>query len=150
MLNNLKPTKGSRQKRHRVGRGVGSGWGETAGKGFKGQLARSGGGPRPGFEGGQLPLFQRIPKRGFHNVNRKEYAIVNLGTINDLFKDGDIVTPEVLLETGVLSKLLSGVKVLASGDFNKKLTVKAHKFSKQAQEKLRAAKSTFEEIKNVA
>ncbi|MGQ0416595.1 50S ribosomal protein L15, partial [Bacillus sp. HC-TM] len=127
-LHELKPAEGSRKVRNRVGRGIGSGNGKTAGKGHKGQNARSGGGVRLGFEGGQTPLFRRLPKRGFTNINRKEFAIVNLSTLNR-FEDGTEVTPELLLETGVISKLNDGVKVLASGAVEKKLTVKAHKFS---------------------
>jgi len=146
MLSNLKPTKGSRHTRHRVGRGPGSGWGETSGKGFNGQLARSGGGPRPGFEGGQIPFFQRLPKRGFSNVNRKEYAIVNLDDIDKVFFDGDVVTPQALLDKGVLSKLYNGVKVLANGELTKKLVIKANKFSASASAKIQASGSTFEVI----
>ena len=102
-LHELKPAEGSRQERKRKGRGIGSGNGKTAGKGHKGQNARSGGGVRPGFEGGQTPLFQRLPKRGFTNINRKEFAIVNLETLNR-FEEGTEVTPELLIETGVVSK----------------------------------------------
>ncbi len=137
-LHELKPAEGSRKVRNRVGRGIGSGNGKTAGKGHKGQNARSGGGVRLGFEGGQTPLFRRLPKRGFTNINRKEFAIVNLSTLNR-FEDGTEVTPELLLETGVISKLNDGVKVLASGAVEKKLTVKAHKFSSSAKERIEAA-----------
>ena len=137
-LHELKPAEGSRKVRNRVGRGIGSGNGKTAGKGHKGQNARSGGGVRLGFEGGQTPLFRRLPKRGFTNINRKEFAIVNLSTLNR-FEDGTEVTPELLLETGVISKLNDGVKVLASGAVEKKLTVKAHKFSSSAKEAIEAA-----------
>ena len=136
-LHELKPAEGSRKVRNRVGRGIGSGNGKTAGKGHKGQNARSGGGVRLGFEGGQTPLFRRLPKRGFTNINRKEFAIVNLSTLNR-FEDGTEVTPELLLETGVISKLNDGVKVLASGAVEKKLTVKAHKFSSSAKEAIEA------------
>src|SRR5690554_6300920 len=111
MLNQLKPVEGARKERKRLGRGNGSGTGKTAGKGHKGQKARSGKKLRPGFEGGQIPLFQRIPKRGFNNVSRKDYTIVNLEQLN-LFEDGSLVTPEILLENGVISKVLSGVKIL--------------------------------------
>ncbi|WP_070121490.1 50S ribosomal protein L15 [Bacillus marinisedimentorum] len=144
-LHELKPAKGSRKERNRVGRGMGSGNGKTSGKGHKGQNARSGGGVRPGFEGGQMPLFQRLPKRGFTNINRKEYAIVNLETLNR-FEEGTEVTPELLLETGVISKLQSGVKILGSGKLEKKLTVKAHKFSASAKEAVEAAGGTTEVI----
>ncbi|AAP07231.1 TPA: 50S ribosomal protein L15 [Bacillus thuringiensis] len=144
-LHELKPAEGSRKVRNRVGRGIGSGNGKTAGKGHKGQNARSGGGVRLGFEGGQTPLFRRLPKRGFTNINRKEFAIVNLSTLNR-FEDGTEVTPELLLETGVISKLNDGVKVLASGAVEKKLTVKAHKFSSSAKEAIEAAGGSVEVI----
>ncbi|MGQ0514263.1 50S ribosomal protein L15, partial [Bacillus sp. D-CC] len=139
------PAEGSRKVRNRVGRGIGSGNGKTAGKGHKGQNARSGGGVRLGFEGGQTPLFRRLPKRGFTNINRKEFAIVNLSTLNR-FEDGTEVTPELLLETGVISKLNDGVKILASGAVEKKLTVKAHKFSSSAKEAIEAAGGSVEVI----
>jgi large subunit ribosomal protein L15 len=144
-LHELKPAEGSRKTRNRVGRGTGSGNGKTAGKGHKGQNARSGGGVRPGFEGGQTPLFQRLPKRGFTNISRKDFAIVNLETLNR-FEDGTEVTPELLLETGVISKLNSGVKVLAKGAVEKKLTVRAHKFSTAAKEAIEAAGGKAEVI----
>ncbi|MEH7645556.1 50S ribosomal protein L15 [Bacillus toyonensis] len=144
-LHELKPAEGSRKVRNRVGRGIGSGNGKTAGKGHKGQNARSGGGVRLGFEGGQTPLFRRLPKRGFTNINRKEFTIVNLSTLNR-FEDGTEVTPELLLETGVISKLNDGVKILASGVVEKKLTVKAHKFSSSAKEAIEAAGGSVEVI----
>ncbi|QDQ04042.1 50S ribosomal protein L15 [Bacillus sp. BD59S] len=144
-LHELKPAEGSRKVRNRVGRGIGSGNGKTAGKGHKGQNARSGGGVRLGFEGGQTPLFRRLPKRGFTNINRKEFAIVNLSTLNR-FEDGTEVTPELLLETGVISKLNDGVKILASGAVEKKLTVKAHKFSSSAKEAIEAVGGSVEVI----
>jgi large subunit ribosomal protein L15 len=145
MLNELKPVDGARKARKRVGRGTASGQGKTAGKGTKGQKARSGGGTRPGFEGGQLPLFQRIPKRGFNNVNRKEYAVVNLDDLN-LFEAGEVITPEVLLSRNVLKKTLDGVKVLANGQLEKAVTVKAHKFSKAAEQAITQAGGTIEVI----
>jgi large subunit ribosomal protein L15 len=145
MLNELRPVEGARKSRKRLGRGPGSGTGKTAGKGSKGQLARSGGAPRPGFEGGQLPFFQRIPKRGFKNVNRKEYAVINLSDLNQ-FKDGDVVTPEVLIQYRLVNKIKSGVKVLANGTLEKKLTVKANLFSKAAQEAIEKAGGTVEVI----
>ena len=145
MLNQLKPVAGARHARKRLGRGPGSGTGKTAGKGDKGQNARSGGGVRPGFEGGQLPLFQSIPKRGFNNINRKEYAVVNLKDLND-FEAGEVVTPEALLGRNVIKKTLSGVKVLANGSLEKALTVKAHKFSKAAEEAILKAGGTVEVI----
>ncbi|HHX76539.1 MAG TPA: 50S ribosomal protein L15 [Acholeplasmataceae bacterium] len=145
LLSNLKPVPGARKNRKRLGRGPGSGTGKTSGKGHKGQLARSGGNNRPGFEGGQIPFFQRIPKRGFNNYTRKEYAIVNTKELN-LFEDGTVVTPELLLKTKLISKVLSGVKVLADGQLEKKLTVKANKFSNSAKEAIEAAGGTVEVI----
>ena len=137
-LHELQPVEGSRKERNRVGRGIGSGNGKTSGRGQKGQKARSGGGVRPGFEGGQNPLFRRIPKRGFNNVNRKEFAVVNLDDLNK-FEDGTVVSPALLLETKVIKKGLSGVKVLANGKLEKKLTVQAHKFSSSAKDAIEAA-----------
>ena len=144
-LHELKPAEGSRKVRNRVGRGIGSGNGKTAGKGHKGQNARSGGGVRPGFEGGQNPLFRRIPKRGFTNINRKEYAIVNLEALNR-FEDGAEVTAALLLETGIVSNEKAGIKVLGHGTLSKKLTVKAHKFSASAKEAIENAGGTTEVI----
>lgn len=144
-LHELKPAEGSRKERNRVGRGIGSGNGKTAGRGHKGQNARSGGGVRLGFEGGQTPLFQRLPKRGFTNIHRKEFAIVNLDTLNR-FEDGTEVTPELLIETGVVSKEKAGIKILAKGKVEKKLTVKAHKFSSAAKEAIEAAGGKTEVI----
>ena len=144
-LHELKPAEGSRHERKRKGRGIGTGNGKTAGKGHKGQNARSGGGVRPGFEGGQTPLARRLPKRGFTNVNRKEYAVVNLDALNR-FEDGTEVTPELMIETGLVKKELAGIKILASGTLEKKLTVKAHKFSSAAQEAIQAAGGQTEVI----
>ena len=144
-LHELKPAEGSRKERKRLGRGIGSGQGKTAGKGHKGQNARSGGGVRLGFEGGQTPLFRRLPKRGFTNVSRKEYAVVNLDALNR-FEDGTEVTPELLIETGVVSNEKAGIKILAKGNVEKKLTVKAHKFSSAAKEAIEAAGGTTEVI----
>ena len=144
-LHELKPAEGSRKVRNRVGRGIGSGNGKTAGKGHKGQNARSGGGVRPGFEGGQNPLFRRLPKRGFTNINRKEYAIVNLDALNR-FEDGAEVTAALLLETGIVSNEKAGIKVLGHGTLSKKLTVKAHKFSASAKEAIENAGGTIEVI----
>lgn len=144
-LHELKPAEGSRKERNRVGRGIGSGNGKTAGKGHKGQNARSGGGVRLGFEGGQTPLFRRLPKRGFTNINRKEYAVVNLDTLNR-FEDGAEITPELLIETGVVSNEKSGIKILAKGNIERKLTVKAHKFSSAAKEAIEAAGGKTEVI----
>ena len=144
-LHELKPAEGSRKVRNRVGRGIGSGNGKTAGKGHKAQNARSGGGVRPGFEGGQNPLFRRLPKRGFTNINRKEYAIVNLEALNR-FEDGAEVTVALLLETGIVSNEKAGIKVLGHGTLSKKLTVKAHKFSASAKEAIENAGGTSEVI----
>ncbi|MFA5719858.1 MAG: 50S ribosomal protein L15 [Acholeplasmataceae bacterium] len=145
MLHELKPNEGARKSRKRVGRGMGSGHGKTSGKGHKGQKARSGNQPRPGFEGGQIPFFQRIPKRGFKNVNHIEYATINLKDLN-VFEDDDVVTPEVLLEKRIIRKLNSGLKVLAYGTLEKKLTVRAHAFSKNALDAINQAGGTAEVI----
>lgn len=144
-LHELKSNEGSRKTRKRVGRGMASGHGKTSGRGHKGQNARTGGGVRLGFEGGQTPLFQRLPKRGFTNVGRKEYAIINLDALNQFDENTD-VTPELLVEEGVVSKLKSGVKVLANGKLEKKLNVKAHKFSNAAKEAIEAAGGKTEVI----
>jgi len=144
-LHELQPAEGSRQERKRLGRGIGSGQGKTAGKGHKGQNARSGGGVRPGFEGGQTPLMRRLPKRGFTNVSRKEYAVVNLDALNR-FEEGTEVTPELLIETGVVSNEKAGIKILAKGNVEKKLTVKANKFSSAAKEAIEAAGGIIEVI----
>ncbi|MGK4016142.1 50S ribosomal protein L15 [Ligilactobacillus salivarius] len=130
-LHELKPAEGSRQVRNRVGRGTSSGNGKTAGRGQKGQKAR--GKVRLGFEGGQMPLFRRMPKRGFKNINRKEYTIVNLETLNK-FEDGAEVTPALLVESGIIKDEKDGIKVLGNGTLNKQLTVKASKFSASAKE----------------
>ena len=143
-LHELKPSQ-TRKSRNRVGRGVSSGNGKTSGRGHGGQNSRSGGGTRPGFEGGQMPLFQRLPKRGFTNINRKEYAVINLSALNT-FEEGTEVTPELLLETGLVSKLKAGIKVLGNGSIEKKLTVKAHKFSASAKEAIEAAGGQTEVI----
>ncbi|WP_418526466.1 50S ribosomal protein L15 [Ligilactobacillus animalis] len=135
-LYELKPAEGSRQVRNRVGRGTSSGNGKTAGRGQKGQKARSK--VRLGFEGGQMPLFRRMPKRGFNNINRKEYAIVNLETLNK-FEDGAEVTPALMVEAGIVKNEKDGVKVLGNGELNKKLTVKANKFSASAKAAIEAA-----------
>lgn len=144
-LHELKPAEGSRKVPNRVGRGIGSGNGKTAGKGHKGQNARSGGGVRLGFEGGQTPLFRRLPKRGFTNINRKEFAIVNLDKLAG-FEAGTVVTPELLLETGVISKLNAGVKILGNGKLDVALTVKANKFSSTAKAAIEAAGGSTEVI----
>ena len=137
-LNELRPAEGSTKASFRVGRGPGSGNGKTAGKGHKGQNARSGGGVRPGFEGGQLPLYRKLPKRGFNNFRfGKQYAIVNVQSLNK-FEDGEVVDSAALLAKGVISVALDGVKILGEGELTKKLTVKAAVFSASAKEKIEA------------
>lgn len=147
-LNDLRPNAGGGSKpRKRLGRGPGSGLGKTSGKGHKGQNARSGGGVRPGFEGGQMPLFRRIPKRGFTNIFSKEYATINIEELNR-FADGTVVTPELLFSEGIVKKgkAKDGVKILGDGELSSKLTVKAQKFSKSAAEKIEAAGGKVEVI----
>ena len=144
-LHELAPAPGSRQTRKRIGRGIGSGTGKTAGKGHKGQNARSGGGVRLGFEGGQNPLYRRLPKRGFNNISRKEYAIVNIEELNK-FAAGTEVTPELLMESGIVKAPKSGIKVLGNGEITVKLTVKANKFSQSAVDKITAAGGQTEVI----
>jgi len=144
-LHNLKPSPGSKKNRKRIGRGSGSGQGTTAGRGMNGQNSRSGGGTKPGFEGGQMPLYRRLPKRGFTNIFQKEFAIVNLESLNK-FDDNEEVTVELLLENKIIRKKLDGVKILGEGELNKKLTVKAHKFSKTAKEKIEAVGGKAEVI----
>jgi large subunit ribosomal protein L15 len=136
-LHDLKRPKGAVKNRKRVGRGAGSGWGKTAGRGQKGQNSRSGGGVRPGFEGGQMPLHRRIPKVGFHNPFRKDYAYVNVSDLNR-FEDGTDVTPALLVEQGLIKKLKDGVKVLGKGELERKLVVSAHKVSQGARQKIEA------------
>ena len=144
-LHTMYPNEGARHSRKRVGRGTGSGHGKTACKGHKGQNARSGGGVRPGFEGGQTPLFKRLPKRGFTNVNHKEYAVVNVEDLN-VFENGAVVTIENLQEKGLVKKVYDGVKVLGNGKLDKNLTVKANKFSKTAEAAITSAGGTIEVI----
>jgi large subunit ribosomal protein L15 len=144
-LHNLKPNAGSTHSKKRVGRGTGSGTGKTAGTGHKGQNSRSGGGTRPGFEGGQTPFFKRLKKRGFTNFTRKEYSTVNIMELNR-YAEGTVVTPEILLEDRLITKLLSGLKILGDGSLDVKLTVKAHKFTKSALEKIEAAGGSVEVI----
>ena len=135
-LNNLKPAKGSTRPRKRVGRGPGSGLGKTSGRGEKGQKSRSGFSHKDGFEGGQMPLHRRVPKRGFTNARfKKEFAEVNVGRL-EAFDAGTIVTPEILLKHGMIKKVGDGVKVLGDGELTKALTVRAHKFSARAQERI--------------
>ena len=144
-LHELKPAAGSVKAPLRKGRGPGSGLGKTAGRGHKGQKARSGGGVRPGFEGGQMPLIRRLPKRGFTNIFAKEYALVNLKDL-EAFEEGTLVTPELLKQAGLVKKVKDGIKVLGDGELTKKLTVQAHKFSKSAKEKIEASGGKAEVI----
>lgn len=144
-LHELQYEEGSRKVRKRVGRGPASGTGKTAGRGTKGQNSRSGGGVRLGFEGGQTPLFRRLPKRGFTNIFRKEYGIVNIEALN-VFENGTVVTPELLIEKRIVRKLESGIKVLGHGTLSKKLTVRAHKVSSSAKAAIEAAGGTVEAV----
>ncbi len=144
-LDELQPAEGSRFTRKRVGRGIGSGTGKTSGKGHKGQNARSGGGVRPGFEGGQMPIYRRLPKRGFTNIFAKQYVTINVSEL-ERFEDGTEVTQELLKETGVVSKTLDGIKVLGRGELTKKLTVKVAKFTTSAAEKIEKAGGKAEVI----
>ena len=144
-LHELQPVEGARHSRKRVGRGTGSGHGKTACRGHKGQNARSGGGVRPAFEGGQTPLFKRLPKRGFTNVNHKEFAIVNVEDLN-VFENETVVTIENLQEKGLVKKVYDGVKVLGNGKLEKNLTVKANKFSKTAEAAITSAGGKIEVI----
>ncbi len=145
-LHDLRPAPGAIKKPKRVGRGPGSGHGKTSCRGQKGQRSRSGGGVAPWFEGGQTPIHRRLPKRGFKCPNRKEYAIVNLESLEIKFQAGDVVTPEALKEVGLVKRMGHGVKILARGELTKPLTVKAHLFSRQAAEKIEAAGGKVEVI----
>ena len=145
-LNNLRPPAGMKHPKKRIGRGQGSGNGKTAGRGHKGAKSRSGFHYKRGFEGGQMPLHRRVPKRGFHNPFRVEYEVVNLDVLAARFDDGTVVTPELLEQAGLIGGARRPVKVLARGDIGKKLTVKAHKFSGKASEKLAAAGGVAEVI----
>lgn len=145
-LHELKKNDGATSSRKRLGRGPGSGLGKTSGKGHKGQKARSGAKISPVFEGGQLPLYRRLPHRGFNNSNfRVEYAVINVSDLN-VFKDGEVVTPELLKEKGIIKKQLAGIKVLGNGKLDKKLTVRAHRFSSSAIAKLEESGSKIEVI----
>ena len=145
MLNELKPVEGARQSKKRLGRGTGSGLGKTAGKGHKGQNARSGGGVRPGFEGGQMPIYRRLPKRGFTNIFAKEYVAVNVEALNKL-ENGSEVTAEILKANGIISKVCDGIVILGRGEIDKALTVKAKRFSKTAEQKIVAAGGKVEVV----
>lgn len=145
-LHELEKNIGAKHSKKRVGRGSGSGLGKTSGRGQKGQKARSGGSINPVFEGGQLPLYRRLPKRGFSNYPfKKEYAVINLSDLN-IFEDGTVVTPALLKEKGIVKKQLSGIKVLGEGQLDKKITVQAHKFSKSALDKINESGSKAEVI----
>jgi large subunit ribosomal protein L15 len=144
-LHDLKPAEGSTRNRKRLGRGPGSGTGKTAGRGHKGQKSRSGYSRKRGFEGGQMPLVRRVPKRGFTNIFRKEYACVNLETLNR-FEEGTEISPAQLLKSGVIKNLKSGLKILGRGELNHPLTIKANRFSETAVEKIKKAGGTIEEI----
>lgn len=144
-MHELRPAEGARTSAKRLGRGIGSGLGKTSGKGHKGQNARSGGGVRPGFEGGQMPLVRRIPKRGFNNRFRKVYSIVNISALEAKFENGAVVDAEALIVSGILSKIEdAGVKVLGGGELTKTLTVKADKFSASAKEAIEKAGGSVE------
>jgi large subunit ribosomal protein L15 len=149
-LSNLKPSQGSKHSKKRVGRGHGSGQGTQAGRGHKGAQSRSGYSFKRGFEGGQMPLHRRVPKRGFHNPFRVEYAVVNLDTLAERFDAGTVVTPELLRERGLVHGERLQIKVLARGEFSKKLTVHAHKFSGKAAEKLAAAGGAAEVLQTAS
>jgi large subunit ribosomal protein L15 len=144
-LHEIYPAEGSKKNRKRVGRGIGSGHGKTSTRGHKGQNARSGGGVRPGFEGGQMPLYRRLPKRGFTNIFKKQYAVVNIGDLNR-FDENTKVTPELLIESGLVKKLYDGVKILGNGELEKKIDVVAHAFSESAKEKIESAGGKTEVI----
>ena len=144
-LHELKPAEGSRKPRRRVGRGIGSGMGKTSTRGTKGQFSRTGGGTRPGFEGGQMPLYRRLPKRGFKNTFAKKYAEVNVEQLN-CFDNGAVVDPAALIEAGILKDVLDGVRVLGNGELTKSLTVQAQGFTKSAQQKIEAAGGKAEVI----
>ena len=144
-LHDLKPAVGATTAEKRLGRGTGSGLGKTSGKGHKGAKARSGGGKRPGFEGGQMPLTMRLPKRGFTNKWRTEYVAINVDRL-EIFEDGQVVTPVELIEMGIIKKIEDGVKIMGNGELTKKLTVQANKFTASAKEKIEAAGGKAEVI----
>ena len=144
-LNDLFPAVGSTTAPKRLGRGIGSGLGKTSGKGHKGAKARSGGGKRPGFEGGQMPLYRRLPRRGFHNHFRIEYAAINISSL-DVFEDGATVNPEDLIIAGIIKNPMDGIKIMGNGEIDRKLTVRAQKFTAAAKEKIEAAGGKAEVI----
>jgi large subunit ribosomal protein L15 len=143
-LSDLAPAPGSRKYKKRVGRGCGSGHGKTSCKGHKGQKARTGGGTKPGFEGGQMPLQRRLPKRGFTNIFQKKYTVVNVGSLAGL--EDAVITPDVLLREGLIRNMKDEVKILGEGEITKPVTVKAHAFSESAKEKITKAKGSVEEL----
>lgn len=145
-LSNLRPPKGAKHRKKRIGRGQGSGWGKTASRGHKGAKSRSGFKHKRGFEGGQMPLHRRVPKRGFHNPFRVEYAVVNLDTLADRFEPGSVITPELLRERRLVRTTTQPVKVLGRGEITKALTIRAHKFSGTAAEKIAAVGGTAETL----
>ena len=144
-LHELRAPEGSTKNPKRKGRGTATGQGKTAGRGMNGQNSRSGGGTRPGFEGGQMPLYRRVPKRGFTNIWKKEWEIVNVEDLN-AFENGTLVTPELMIEAGLAKKVVDGIKILGDGALEKSVTVKAHKFSKTAIEKIESAGGKAEVI----
>ncbi len=144
-LHELSPQEGSKKARRRVGRGLGSGMGKTSGRGTKGLYARSGGSSRPGFEGGQMPLYRRLPKRGFINIFADQYAEVNVEQLNR-FENGDVVDPVSLIEKGILKNVRDGIRILGNGELSKSVTVKAHGFTRTAREKIEAAGGKVEVI----
>ncbi len=143
-LSDLQPPSGCRKRKKRVGRGIGSGHGKTSCRGHKGQKARSGGGVKPGFEGGQMPLHRRLPKRGFTNIFQKRFAIVNIGSLNRLSES--LITPELMKEKGLVKDPRDGIKILGEGELTRPITVKAHAFSKSAKDKIIQAKGSIEII----
>ena len=145
-LHELPPAAGSKKEVKRIGRGAGSGQGKTAGKGHKGQKARAGRGMRPGFEGGQMPLQRRVPKRGFVNIFGKEFSIVNVSALDQSFEDGAVVDIDALIEKGLVKKVLDGVKILGNGEISKKLTVQVNAYSEAAKQKIEAAGGKAEVI----
>lgn len=145
-LHELSPAAGSKKEVKRIGRGAGSGQGKTAGKGHKGQKARAGRGMRPGFEGGQMPLQRRVPKRGFVNIFGKEFSIVNVSALDQSFEDGAVVDIDALIEKGLVKKVLDGVKILGNGEISKKLTVQVSAYSEAAKQKIEAAGGKAEVI----
>lgn len=149
-LNNLKPAKGSTHKKKRVGRGPGSGLGKTSGRGHKGQKSRSGYSSRPGFEGGQMPLQRRLPKRGFTNIFKKQWIEISLAKIEESFNAGDSVTPEILHERGLIKKAKHDLVILGTGEMSKALNISAHRFTKTAKDKIEKAGGSITEIRKAA